>query len=966
MAQSADQHTFHLTVEAHGGEAENRIFTVDLGDTVAAVVNELGATEPTWLMVERTGKTLLPTQLIGESDLRNGDVVRMIEPRVAEAFTQQRLGASIEILTGPRAGEKLTMEAGELSIGRAADNGFVIIDPGVSRFHGSLELSPDGTLTVHDHGSTNGVIVEENRITGSEPIESGRRVLVGQTWFVPTVAPVNELGMSQSDGTVLGALNSIVIPPAPAQAASDPPPTVEFPNPPAPTRGGLFRGMKAPDESAVAAFHDDLVEIRSSIEMLQQIEMTNRQAEGPSVEDLMAAVAEDPPVVWRSSADAGLMVRLGVAALASRLEFVLPPGGDPALRHEMSTTADNYRHIADAPVLIDLAAHSVVRISGAPDETRALTRSMITQLGLRYRPSEVRVVAAAIGTHSADWRWLGWLPHARLGDDVARPAVASDPESACSLMADILPAGAARTILLLDDAAAGDETLQADLTQLLEGDVPITVIAVVDDGDSADEMADRLPPSASVEISEGFATLVESGDDGKAIMAIACESISVDDADRTARRIAPMVEPVVPSEPTPPVKPDDLSGSDGQEDLGAVESADVPEMGVAGAAVAGTVVAGADLTGTDDASADSEPLEADHEPQETTSGEGTGAEAVAEDNVLVGSFTGELDGSVANQASSPGSRSDFFKTDSGAIRLPTAPPAAERGHAPKPASRSDRGAEQNVIATTWERSEKTPGAAIALGVERGNGHLTVGFEISDGRLLVIEGANDAYLSQVVAGLAVTQSPFKANFVLVDALGGRMLATCDRLPHTVASVTNPSPAATKSALAAMAAELDRREALIATVGCDTIADLHRSNPSSSVPYLVMVVSDPAGAVLGDSNDSVASGLWGESIVTVEAARELAELARRGADLGLCMIVGRSAAGPDDPFAANSPSIVRFTDTGATVTHPGEKPLEFDPSPPRMAALTPNSLERLVAVLADVFRSSGRPEPVSLSL
>ncbi len=1019
MAESAANHTFHLTVRSHDGQSTDRRFTVPLDASIGVVLDAVGETEPAWLLVERTGKTLLPDHVVGLCDLRNGDVVRMVVPSDDDAVADRRLGASIEILTGPRAGETLTMEPGELSIGRAADNGFVIIDPGVSRFHGSLELQSDGSVLVHDHGSTNGVIVEDVPITGSQPVGPGDRILVGQTWFVVKVAPINELGMSTADGSVLGALNVVVVPPAGNPPHVEPPPSVEFPTPPEAAKSGLFRSKKSPDDDQVTAFRADLEEIRSTIEMLQDIEASSRQAEAPGVGDLRTGLNDSPPSLWRSPIEAGLAVRIGLASLVSRLHFELPSGGDPALQDEMAAIVQNYRHVENAPVVVDFADNKLARILGAPDEAHSLARSVVAQLALRHRPSDLRLMVAATGVRSDEWPWAQWLPHCRLGDGNGGSAVASDPEGARRLLAAAASYDG-RVLIVLDGHAAGEEAVQSDLAAAMNDNPLAAVLVIADDGAAPNEAVAGTASTATVEISDGFGTLVLAGsksisadDEGSAVMGIACEGMSSEDAEQLARALAPMVEPVVPTPATAVIAESDTpietaepavevdADAESEPNLASPETDDGAGLRSVDDAV---IESSVEVERLDEGRSDlpvndrfeaarmamPAPVTALGNAEETVAdsgddspGDSTPDDSTADDVVLVGSLTGEVELPSSIATSSPQvdsnpvtegseaasaqaahgspSRSGFFGDSARPTRGNTAAPP------PQPAS-GRRGAEQTVIARTWESSEGTSGASLALGVDPVAGNETVEFDVENEHLLVVDGASDGYLAQLVAGLAVTQSPFKANLVMLDALGGRMLATCDRLPHTVASVIKPTPAAMKSALAALAAELDRREALVATLGCDTMADLRRSKPNGSVPHLVVVVSDPVGTILTNGRDAARS----DSVVTVEPSRELAELARRGAKLGVCMIVGRAhgsgglLASDADSFAGASPTVVRLDGETASVSRPGSSTRDFTPSPPRMAALNPDSLNRLVSVLADVFRSSGRPEPVSLSL
>ena len=106
------------------------------------------------------------------------------------------------------------------------------------------------------------------------------------------------------------------------------------------------------------------------------------------------------------------------------------------------------------------------------------------------------------------------------------------------------------------------------------------------------------------------------------------------------------------------------------------------------------------------------------------------------------------------------------------------------------------------------------------------------------------------LQTIVAALAVANRPDEMTFVLVDYKGGSAFADCARLPHTVGLVTDLDRHQVERALASLAAELTRRERLLARVGAKEIEDYQRDADKSGLaplPRLVIVIDEFASMV-----------------------------------------------------------------------------------------------------------------------
>jgi S-DNA-T family DNA segregation ATPase FtsK/SpoIIIE len=98
------------------------------------------------------------------------------------------------------------------------------------------------------------------------------------------------------------------------------------------------------------------------------------------------------------------------------------------------------------------------------------------------------------------------------------------------------------------------------------------------------------------------------------------------------------------------------------------------------------------------------------------------------------------------------------------------------------------------------------------------------------------------LQTLIAGLALNHPPDRCSFLLVDYKGGAAFADAAALPHTVGLVTDLDGQTTARALRSLAAELTRREAILATHG---VADIAALPDPVDLARLVIVVDEFAG-------------------------------------------------------------------------------------------------------------------------
>lgn len=100
----------------------------------------------------------------------------------SQAPQQSAFGSSptLVVTSGRQSGFSLLMSAGQLTIGRADDCGFVIEDDFASSHHARI-YPQAGAWVVEDTGSTNGTFVGSARLTQPTRIEPGMPITIGHT-----------------------------------------------------------------------------------------------------------------------------------------------------------------------------------------------------------------------------------------------------------------------------------------------------------------------------------------------------------------------------------------------------------------------------------------------------------------------------------------------------------------------------------------------------------------------------------------------------------------------------------------------------------------------------------------------------------------------------------------------------------------------------------------------------------------
>jgi S-DNA-T family DNA segregation ATPase FtsK/SpoIIIE len=260
----------------------------------------------------------------------------------------------------------------------------------------------------------------------------------------------------------------------------------------------------------------------------------------PDPPALRTAVAQTDRLWERRPADADfLTVRVGrgPVPLAARARLDSPAGPlpeqDPALLEAAEEVVRRTTWLPGAPVVVPLGQLDVLALTGPPDFTRALARSLLGELAAFHAPDDLRIQVIAAPAAHPSWEWANWLPHTR------------DP-------ADPVP----HLLAILDttDPTAGEARV-AELRQRSPA-AGVTVIWLA-------ETTAGEPSEISMRIrldDQGYATLLETVPGGRRVSGIRADSADLASCELLARRLAPLRldRPPPSAPPADPVRLVDL------------------------------------------------------------------------------------------------------------------------------------------------------------------------------------------------------------------------------------------------------------------------------------------------------------------------------------------------------------------------------------------------------------------------
>jgi len=755
-----------------------------VGDLVDAVVEQASLAgvpyEPS-LEVRRTGETLAREARLADSDLRSGDRCRLRDaPRLQER--PRLVGvATAEVVEGPNAGRLFNLRPGVHDVGRAEVCEIRIDDPLASRRHARINIGD--AIRVHDLGSTNGVMVNGEAISGDVKIGDSDLVSIGGTVLCLRMVETAE---DESVGPVVrfnrpphvfrpfeGREVKLPAPPEDPQKHrfSITPalvplvmvlgmylyyqgqPNESFPMiflafmlmSPVMVVGSYFENKKwsRKDYRERIVDHSERVDrVVVSLDVRREEETASRRREFPSASETIEFAYRMSPRLWERHSDEEefLALRVGRAEQESRTTVVVESGGGRKLRDELEEVPPRYARIPDLPAVVGLPEVGGVGVAGPIDQANALTRSLMVQLTGLHSPSDL-VVAALLGEEEAPaWRWLGWLPHIRSSNSpISGSHVGVDALSCTTLLGELLDELDRR--LAESEERRGDALMSPAVTVLIDEGAPLNrtrMLPLLESGPSlglyfvwVGSSRARLPRACGAVVDlqsrTGDMTLGfrKSGDE---IGAIDAEVISEEDADDFARSISPVVE---------------IGGRVGT-------AASVP-----------TRVTLVELLG--------------------------GVQVMDDPDTVIDRWR----------------QGDDLLRQGSTLRL-----------------RAPIG--------------RQAGAPLSLDIRADGPHALVAGTTGAGK--------SELLQSYVASLAATHSARHLTFLLVDYKGGAAFKDCVHLPHVVGLVTDLNTSEVRRALVSLEAELRYRETILNEAGAKDLVELESKKYPKTPPTLILIVDE----------------------------------------------------------------------------------------------------------------------------
>lgn len=560
-------------------------------DALEKHVDRAGHTPRSIHRRSRGSKYLSRDDLLYGSDLRSGDEIELaLDTRVRSGEAQQAV-ATLRVVNGPETGRVFDLQRGESTIGRSKTCTVTLNDEMASRTHASVRVSD--IVEVADAGSTNGVIVNGEQISGARRLRPGDRVLIGDTEFVVELLAGRHEAVDFSDNSVeFNRPPRIDRPFAPVKiglpAPLDPPPKQRFPLiaaivpvfmavamfllfrriemmlfmalSPVMVFGNFYENKRSgrADYAERKAEHE--ATLNDQVEALTKAhedEVRTRFRFFPSTDELLGTVSDLSVRLWeREIEDEDFLdIRVGLKEQPSLIEVDCAQGGNRDQRREMHDLAERFRTLPPVPLAFNARRESPVGIAGPNKVTSDIARSFVLQSATLQAPSELVVGALVSEANAQEWDWLKWLPHsspAALG--LGRPLLAKGPDNSFEILNELHELMSSR---IDDEGGFSSNTPQHSphLLVLIDGELQIErsrFRAILENGHLAgisvmwlSSDSRRIPNACRsvVSVEPGNQTVsLGSANEGVQHGSIPLEGITLESAEIVARAMAPIVD----------------------------------------------------------------------------------------------------------------------------------------------------------------------------------------------------------------------------------------------------------------------------------------------------------------------------------------------------------------------------------------------------------------------------------------
>lgn len=151
----------------------------------------------------------------------------------------------------------------------------------------------------------------------------------------------------------------------------------------------------------------------SEIEQTLEAERRRRFELAPDLTEVVDRLQAERSGIWGRDAVGvdGLALRVGLGSAPALVEIEPEPRGDDGMRDEIAAAVAGYGELLDVPIVVDLAAATVLTLVGERVDTCELASSLVVQATYLHAPGDLVIVGVLDDDHPMA-AWLGWLPHA--------------------------------------------------------------------------------------------------------------------------------------------------------------------------------------------------------------------------------------------------------------------------------------------------------------------------------------------------------------------------------------------------------------------------------------------------------------------------------------------------------------------------------------------------------------------------
>ena len=470
-----------------GTDAEDIVITADGDATVGDLAHTLATVDPRGAgeaageltleafgtIAQGPGEVLDAAASIAHVQLAAGSAVRVVP---AGYQSRQRVG-ELTIVSGPGAGTTVPLERSVIVIGRDPACDVVLDDPLVSKRHARLEIG-QGRVELVDLNSANGILVGGAPVTYLTASDGEIDAVLGDTRV--RIVAATDADAAPSTWRQVPFVRS---PRVEARYLGEELPGTDLPAPPAPQMfpwlamiapvimgAVLFAVMRNPMALVFVAaspllmlgtwlttrlqgkaqlqrdkdrFEQQLDRLRTRLETERETERTVRRAEVPELDPICADALTAGPLVWTRRPEhwSFLHVRLGDGTAPSRntvAESTKRDAAIPSYVDRLDETVEQFRDVADVPILESLAEAGAIGIAGSTARVGDTARALLAQAAGLHAPSDVHIVAFVGPATRAALADLKWLPHTWAAEDALGTApIADNAATASRLLAQL-------------------------------------------------------------------------------------------------------------------------------------------------------------------------------------------------------------------------------------------------------------------------------------------------------------------------------------------------------------------------------------------------------------------------------------------------------------------------------------------------------------------------------------------------